>query len=123
MDTCGGSRQPGSGDLLNSKTACLLWGLPIGLIVAGNAWIPGRIGLWIAAFLIAGLGCLANAARCGRTHCYLTGPLYLGAALFVALSALGVVRLHPGWLLIIVIAVTCIAECAEIPLGRYRSRA
>ena len=24
-----------------------------------------------------GVACVANAARCGRTHCYLTGPFFL----------------------------------------------
>jgi hypothetical protein len=67
-----------------------------------------------------GIGCLANAARCGRTHCYITAPLFLLAAGFVALSAFGVVSLHPGRLLIVVFGVCCLAMCAEIPLGKYR---
>ena len=35
---------------------------------------------------LKGEGCLANATRCGRVHCYFTGPLYILAALYAALS-------------------------------------
>jgi len=69
-----------------------------------------------------GLGCLVNAARCGRLHCYVTGPLYLAAALYVALSAFGLVVLHPNLFLIVVLGLSCLAQCAEIPLGKYRKR-
>lgn len=56
-----------------------------------------------------------------RIHCYVfTGPLFLFAAVFVALSGLGVVTLHPGLFLLIVLGACCLAQCAEIPLGRYR---
>ena len=70
-----------------------------------------------------GLGCLVNAARCGRLHCYVTGPLYLAAALYVVLSAFGlVVVLHPGLFLIVLLALSYLAQCAEIPLGMYRKK-
>ena len=72
------------------------------------------------AFAVMGAGCLANAARCGRIHCYVTGPLFLLAAIFVAMSAFGIVPLHPGVFLLVVFGVCCLAMCAEIPLGRYR---
>lgn len=119
---CCGSKECGSRDLIGQKAALFFWCLPIGLVIAGSVWRPGRVWLWAPAFLIAGVGCLVNAARCGRIHCYLTGPLYLGAAVFIILSALAIVRLHPGWFLLIIVAATCFAECAEIPLGKYRTR-
>jgi len=78
--------------------------------------------VWVPALVVMGLGCLVNAARCGRLHCYVTGPLYLGAALYVVLFAFGLVVLHPDLFLIIVLVVSCLAECAEIPLGKYRKR-
>jgi len=67
-----------------------------------------------------GVGCLANAARCGRIHCYVTEPLFLLAAVFVALSGLGVVSLHPGLFLLFVLGACCLTQCAEIPFGKYR---
>jgi len=54
-------------------------------------------------------------------HCYVTGPLFLLAAVFVALSAFGIVSLHPDLFLIVVFGACCLAICAEIPLGRYRN--
>ena len=67
-----------------------------------------------------GCGLPSNAARCRRTHCYVTGPLFLLAALYVALSAFGIVSLHPGLFLLVVFGACSLAMCAEIPLGKYR---
>ena len=75
-----------------------------------------------ASFARDGLGCLANAARCGRIHCYITAPLFLLAAGFVVLDAFGVVALRPSLFLLIVFGACCLAHCAEIPLGKYRKR-
>ena len=50
--------------------------------------------LWIytvITFLIMGLRCVVNASRCGRVHCYFTGPLFLLAALASLLHGLRVV--------------------------------
>jgi hypothetical protein len=88
--------------------------------VAGSVWDQGRVWLWIPAFVIAGAGCVANAASCGRIHCCLTGPLYLAAAVFDVLAAAGLVRLHPEWFLLSVSAVSLLAQFLEIPFGRYR---
>lgn len=118
-DTPGGCS---SRDLTGQKAAWFFWYLPIALIVAGGFWQRGLVWLWTPAFFIAGLGCVLNAAKCGRVHCYFTGPLYLAAAIFVVLSALGVVRLHPGLFLIVIVAASCLAGCAEVPLGRYRKQ-
>jgi len=46
--------------------------------------------------------------------------LFLLAAVFVALSAFGIVSLHPDLFLIVVFGACCLAICAEIPLGKYR---
>ena len=81
-----------------------------------------EVWLWVPAFVVMGVGCLANAARCGRTHCYVTGPLFLLAAVYVALSAFGIVALHPNLFLLVVFGACCLAMFAEIPLGKYRSR-
>jgi hypothetical protein len=66
-----------------------------------------------------GVGCLANAVRCRRIHCYVTGPVFLLAAVFAALSAFGIVQLHPNLFLLVVFGAYFLALCAEIPLGRY----
>jgi len=107
-------------DLIGRKTAWFLWYVPILLVIGGSSWNRGRVWLWLPAFAVMGAGCLANAVRCGRIHCYVTRPLFLLAAVFVALSALGIVALHPSLFLLIVLGACCLAQCAEIPLGRYR---
>ncbi len=122
MDDSSRSSECSANDLTRRKAAWFLWYLPILLIIVGSAWSRRRVWLWMPAFSVMGMGCLANVARCGRMHCYLMGPLFLLAAIFVALSSLGVVSLHAGPFLLIVFGACCIAQCIEIPLGRYRRR-
>jgi len=120
MDNSAGSKGCSPNDLIEGKTAWFFWYLPILLVIVGDSWSRGRVWLWTPAFLVMGIGCLANIARCGRTHCFVTAPLFLLAAAYVALSAFGIVVLHPGLFLLVVFGACCLACCAEIPLGRYR---
>jgi hypothetical protein len=120
MDKCSESKVCSPNDLTGRKTAWLFWYVPILLVLAGASWSRGRVWLWVPAFVVMGVGCLANVVRCERIHCYVTGPLFLLAAVFVALSALGIVALHPDLFLLVVFGACCLAHCAEIPLGRYR---
>ena len=60
-------------------------------------WI--RTPTWPIALVWMGTACLANARRCGRTHCYLTGPFFLVMAMAVLLHGYGLVPLGPhGWI-------------------------
>lgn len=52
--------------------------------------------VWPLAFLVMGVACIANARRCGRVHCYFTGPLFLMASLLSALHGWRVVDLGPN---------------------------
>lgn len=74
----------------------LLWKLPIALLVA-SALVPlepvVRGLLWAAAFATMGLGCVRNALRCGRLHCYFTGPLFLGLGAVSWLQGIGTLDL------------------------------
>jgi hypothetical protein len=86
-----------------------------------------RAAVWIAGLLTMGAACLVNAARCGRLHCYLTGPFLLVMALVTLLYGLGVVPLgRNGWNVIAGTAVVgALALCflPEMFLGTYRTRA
>src|SRR2546426_12403707 len=74
----------------------LLWGLPLVAFVAGYVVGPiWRTILWTAALSAAGTACLVNAARCGRLHCYLTGPFLLLGAVVTLTYGLGVLPLGP----------------------------
>jgi len=71
-----------------------------------------------------GVACIMNALRCGRVHCYLTGPFFLLMALVALSYGLGILRLGKnGWnllgliTLIGAIALWCLPEMF---LGKYR---
>ncbi|RED16705.1 hypothetical protein [Parasphingopyxis lamellibrachiae] len=62
------------------------WGIPILVLVSVNivqGFWPVSIVLWmiIGSFTWMGIGCVINAARCGRLHCYFSGPIFLIGAL------------------------------------------
>jgi len=57
-----------------------------------------RAGLWVAMLVWMGIACIANARRCGRTHCRFTGPFFLLMAVLVALYAVGALPIgSQGW--------------------------
>jgi hypothetical protein len=71
-----------------------------------------------------GVACLLNAFRCGRIHCYLTGPFFILSAVTSLGYGIGLLPLGPsGWkwigntTIIGAIALTCIPE---LVFGRYR---
>ena len=101
-------------DLVRGWTACVLWGLPA-LAIALGVFLPAvRSALWISSFVVMGSACVLNARGCGRLHCYITGPLFLLAAVVVALGAL-------DWrLLLALVAVgTVVAYGLEWVRGKY----
>ena len=85
-------------DLSHSRLGnFVLWRLPPLVIIAtgilgDSFWIT--VG-WTASFAIMGGACLFNALRCGRLHCYLTGPFFLLASLASLLQGLGIISV--GW--------------------------
>jgi hypothetical protein len=107
--------------------AFLVFWLPaIAIFVARTSAFSNhaRTAVWSLALALMGTACIANAFRCGRTHCYLTGPFFLIMALSSLLYGIGVVPLGPqGWNLIgLTILVGAISLCClpEVFLGKYR---
>jgi len=96
---CGSSR-----DVMSSGLRMLLlYGLPVLAIYLSGHLGDRRIAMivWPVAFLIMGVACVANARRCGRVHCYFTGPLFLVASVLSALHGWSVIDLGPrAWDLI-----------------------
>jgi len=61
----------------------------------------------IGSYAWMGVGCVINAARCGRLHCYFTGPMFLLGAL--AIFLVGFEYLDLGWFHVPHISYTTIA--------------
>jgi|SRR6516162_1547016 hypothetical protein len=84
-----------SRDFLSSwRISAVAYGLPTAAIaIAGVLPIgdPTRAGVWSVACLAMAGACFANARRCGRVHCYFTGPFFLVVALVAALLGVGLV--------------------------------
>ena len=117
-----------SRDILSSRwRVFILYWLPaIAIVLAGapvisNGW---RTAVWTVALATSGMACIVNALRCGRVHCYLTGPFYILMALVALLYGLGTLRLGKnGWNLLALITVTGVIALWYLPemfLGKYR---
>ena len=114
------SKPSGCGDLVRGRLAWLLWGLPGLAFVIGAAWTGARVWLWIPALLVAGSACLVNASRCGRLHCFVTGPLFVLGALATLFEALGHEIIGWAWIFGAMIAGTIAAFGVEALNGPYR---
>jgi hypothetical protein len=71
-----------------------------------------------------GAACIMNALRCGRIHCYLTGPFFLLSAGAVLLHGFEIVWLGDnGWLLLgislVVVGGGLLWYLPERLLGKY----
>jgi len=107
----------------------MLYWLPAIVIVAvgplaiSNGW---RALGWTVALAIMGTACIVNALRCGRVHCYVTGPFFFLMALVALSYGLGILHLgRNSWnLLGLITLVGAIAlwYLPEMFLGKYRQR-
>ena len=94
------------------------WVLPLAFgMSAGLLQLPHRAGaaVWAAAFAWMATGCLLNAARCHRLHCYISGPILLVGAIGVGLVAAGVVDPGTRMFSITVNAVLVLALLSFVP--------
>jgi hypothetical protein len=84
----------------NSGSYWIAWGIPTAALVAGIFIVPpARTIIWSTALIWMGTACIVNALRCGRIHCYLTGPFFLLMAVITFLHGFEIVWLGPsGWL-------------------------
>ena len=86
----------------DSRTYAIVWGLLGVILIVGFFLDPiTRTVMWTGALLWKGFACLVNAARCGRTHCYFTGPFFLLLALMTMLHGFRIIDLGAngwGWL-------------------------
>jgi hypothetical protein len=117
-------------DLLSNWVAAgALYGVPIialiasGFIELDQGW---RAVVWTASLTVMGAACIANALRCGRVHCYVTGPFLLVMAVVALLFGLGVIRgSQDVWNvlgLIVLIGMVATYWLPERIFGKYRAR-
>jgi len=117
-----------SRDILSSRwrVFVLYWLPAIAIVVAGapavsNGW---RTVVWTIALVTMSGACIVNALRCGRVHCYITGPFFLVMALVALLYGIGILHLGGnGWnLLVLITLIGAIAlwYLPEMFWGRYR---
>jgi hypothetical protein len=116
-----------SRDILSSRRRVfvLYWLPAIAIVVAGapaisNGW---RTVVWVVALAIMGAACIVNALRCGRVHCYITGPFFLLMALAALLYGLGILHFGSnGWNLLGLIGLIGTIAFWYLPemfLGKY----
>jgi hypothetical protein len=104
----------------------LTWGIPAAILLA-TPLLPSRslVLIWPVLLTFMGAACLLNARRCGRIHCYVTGPFFLILAALALLYGLGMLPLgEQGWSTLSAALVIggCVLTCVpEWILGRYRS--
>jgi hypothetical protein len=117
-----------SRDILSSRwRVFILYWLPaIAIVVAAPLAISSgwRAVVWTVALATMGMACIVNALRCGRVHCFLTGPFFFLMALIALSYGLGILHLGgKGWNLlglITLIGAVALWYLPEMFLGRYR---
>ncbi len=117
-------------DILSDwRFTVLAYCLPIAAIAAtGTPSIAEdwRTAIWSAACAVMGVACLINARRCGRVHCYFTGPFFLAMALITLLFGAGLLPLGAnGWNLIglaLLVGGVVLTFGPELVFGKYRRR-
>jgi hypothetical protein len=117
-------------DWLSDKfVSSLLWRLPPLVIVITafmNLGSTLRAVAWAVSLLVMSGGCFANAARCGRLHCYFTAPFFLFMAAIALLHGFEVIPFGTsGWLWIGVTTVVGALSLRYVPewiSGKYAKR-
>jgi hypothetical protein len=94
------------------------WCLPLGVGFAANFLaLPVRSTaiIWVILFVWMGTGCILNARRCHRLHCYISGPTFLLGAVVLGLLAAGLLGFGPHALNNIVGATLIVALLSFVP--------
>jgi hypothetical protein len=105
----------------------LWWGIPIALGVSTNFLdlsLAQTAATWAAALAWMGTGCALNALRCGRRHCYVSGPVLWLGGIAAGLVAIGIIsgRNALGEVVNGTIALAALPLLAECIWGVYAAR-
>ena len=115
---------PEKQDLASGGASILLWLIPVIILaVTGGIGGPYLVIIWPVLLTFMGGACAINIKRCGRLHCYITGPFFLILAALSLLYGLGIVSLGPRgwqWLTDALFIGGCILTCVpEWLFGKY----
>lgn len=105
--------------------AFVWWCLPLAIGVAASYFgssLPIVALVWIVSFLWMGTGCILNARRCHRLHCYISGPAFFLGAAALALFIAGVAFAGPHSLNNIVGITLSVALLSFVPEIVWRKR-
>jgi hypothetical protein len=108
-------RRPGMG--------LVWWCLPLGIGVAANFFASSARNIaivWVLMFVWMGTGCVLNALRCHRLHCYISGPAFFLGAVALTLFAMGVAPLGEHSLNNIVGITLCAVLLSFVPEMTWR---
>lgn len=109
----------------NKRLSFLLWKLPVFAFAIGFFTEPVlRTILWIIALSVMGFACLSNARKCGRIHCYFTGPFFLLGAFASLIYGLNIFDFHIGYGILgisIAIGAYFFRYVPELLWGKYRA--
>ncbi|HEX4081261.1 MAG TPA: hypothetical protein VHX61_20550 [Rhizomicrobium sp.] len=104
-------------------TAFLWWCLPLGLGFSMNFLaVPPRTAalVWTALLVWMGTGCVLNARRCHRLHCYISGPVFLFGAVATALFAAQLLHGRLNNAISIVLVLALLSFVPEVIWSRYK---
>lgn len=85
--------EPGNDWVRRPGMGFVWWCLPLGIgVAASNLAASTRAAalVWMVLFGWMGTGCILNARRCHRLHCYISGPAFFLGAAALALFAAGI---------------------------------
>ena len=113
----------------DTRSFLAVWGAPIAMAgVLSLAPVPAWMtaAAWAAAFVWMGAACLFNARRCGRVHCFVSGPILLAGAGLVAAIGLDLIRAGAfgfAAAVAVTLALSGLSYVFELFWGRYRGAA
>lgn len=113
-------------DLFGGVRGLLIWGVPIAILaISVNLGSLYAAVAWPLALTFMGAACLVNARRCGRVHCFVTGPYFLLLALLSLLYGLGILDLGTrgwSWLSLALVGGAVLICVPEWLFGKYVRR-
>lgn len=103
--------------------ALVLWCLPLCLGFGATLLrLPIQVEalVWMIVFVWMGAGCVLNARRCHRLHCYISGPIFLFGAAAAGLLASGFLgSTHFNYIVDVTLVLALLSFVPEMTWRKY----